>query len=398
MNWPKNSSDIKKMHICVIVTVPFVLVNHLKNQISATVKKGHHLSLVSSPGLELDEISRLTGATAHPIPIARNISPWADLQSLLALYRFFRQKKFDCVHSITPKAGLLSAIAAFVARVPIRFHTFTGQPWATLSGPVRWIAQFCDWLIIKLNTRCYADSESQKKYLIQYKIGPSKKIRVLGKGSLSGVDFNKFNLEQWAPQKNEIRKELRIPESAKVINFTGRINLEKGIQELISAFEKLLDEKRDLFLLLVGPFEEIRGQIPFTLRQRIEKNNRILIIGNTSSPEKYFTASDLLCLPSYREGFGNVVIEAGAMGLPAVATQVVGLVDAVISEKTGILVPPMNVLSLYHALKTLLDNDSLRVKMGNEAKQHARLFDKKIITTLVLKEYDEILQDDSLFK
>ena len=185
----------------------------------------------------------------------------------------------------------------------------------------------------------------------------------------------------------EIRRELHIPNHASIINFTGRLNLEKGIQELIEAFENLTREQEDFFLLLIGPFEINREPIPFELMERIQKNPRIRILGDSPQPEKFFAISDVLCLPSYREGFGIVVLEAAAMGLPAIGTRVVGLVDSIVDGKTGILVPPKDSEALYRALQSMFNDNELRKKMGQNAKHRAKSFSSSYINGMVLKEY-----------
>lgn len=379
------------MKLCRIATVPFVFSHHLHSQITATVEMGHEVYLVSSAGPTLDAVALETGSSNCPIDIQRTISPWKDLRSLLKLCIYFRNKNFDIVHSITQKAGLLTSLAGFLTGVPVRLHTFTGQPWMYKKGLVRWVSKVCDRLIVRLNTQCYADSRSQRDYLARQGIANKGEIRVHGPGSLAGVDLQKFDFEKWKSFRHQIRRELNISDEASVINFTGRVNLEKGVRELIDAFEDLGTEQREVILLLVGPFEVDREPIPSELIQRIKNNPKIRILGNSPQVEKYFAISDLLCLPSYREGFGIVVLEAAAMGIPTVGTRIVGLVDSVVDGETGILVPPGDSRSLRDALNGLLEDDELRRKMGINAFDHAKLFDSRQINGMVLKEYDELM-------
>ena len=378
------------MKLCRIATVPFVFIYNLRGQITATIKEGHEVYLVSSAGPSLETVGQENGAHLFPISIHRSISLWNDLKALLDLARYFRKMKFDLVHSVTQKAGLLTALAGFMTRVPVRLHTFTGQPWMHKRGWVRWASKFCDWLMLKLNTRCYADSQSQSDYLVQQGIANKGEIEILGPGSLAGVDLNKFNREMWVSARGQIRRGWNVPDGACVINFTGRINLEKGIRELIDAFECLDIEQKEIFLLLVGPFEVNREPIPPELMQRIQKNPHIRVVGESSQPEKFFAISDIFCLPSYREGFGIVALEAAAMGLPTVGTRVVGLVDAIIDGKTGILVPPKDSQALHKALSRLLADNQCLKKMGQNAMNHAKSFDSRYINRLVLGEYDKL--------
>ena len=379
------------MRICRVATVPFMFLHHLDSQIAATVAAGHEVHLVSSPSSDFrDEIQdhlQLNGVHFHAIKIPRKFSSLSDLRALIALYRLFRRVRFDVVHSITSKAGLLCAVAAKVAQVPIRLHTFIGQPWAGLSGPNRWAAKACDWLIVRLNTQCYADSDSQRALLVAEGIARSGKIKTLGAGSIAGVDLSRFEAGRF--NRDMIKAELAIPHDAQVIVFLGRINREKGIVELVTAFN-LLSQKgiQNVFLLIIGPFESDSHDLPAATKNNLEHNPYIRVLGYTDNPEKYLAVADLFCLPSYREGFGSVVIEAAAMGVPTVASRVVGLVDAVVDDMTGLLVPAKDADGLADALALLLGNPQLRRKLGIAAQARARaLFDSAAVNRCVLEEY-----------
>jgi len=379
------------MRICRVATIPFIFLHHLDSQIAATVAAGHEVHLVSSPssgfrdGIQDD--LRSSGIHFHAIEIPRKVSLLADLRALIALYGFFRRRQFDIAHSITSKAGLLCAIAALAAGVPIRLHTFVGQPWAGLSGPIRWISKACDWLIVRLNTQCYADSDSQRAYLVAEGIARDDHIKTLGAGSIAGVDLSRFDANRF--DKYRIKAELAIPLDAQVIAFVGRINREKGIVELVTAFN-LLSQKgiKNAFLLIIGPFEADSDSLPEATRNGLGRDPRIRVLGYIEAPEKYLAVADVFCLPSYREGFGSVVIEAAAMGVPAVATRVVGLVDAVVEDRTGLIVPAKDADALADALARLLENPQLRLQLGMAAQARARaLFESNAVNQLVINEY-----------
>lgn len=380
------------MRICRVTTVPFFLIHHLHDQIQAAIGAGNEVFLVSSNDPDAAKLEALFAAKFHAIEIPRKISLYADLLALIQLYRFFRRSNFDIVHSATPKAGLLCAIAGLWAGVPVRLHTFTGQPWANLRGVVRWVAKLCDWLIVKLNTRSYTDSASQRAFLVSEGIANEGKLVVLGAGSLAGVDLQKFDSARF--DKKAIKDELSLPEDTKVIAFVGRVTRDKGVVELITAFEQLRSSGMNVFLLLVGPFEPERDPLPESIVRELLGNPHVRVIGYAQNPEKYLAVADLLCLPSYREGFGNVVIEAAAMGVPAVATRIVGLCDSVADGVTGVLVAPRDVAALAGALDALLTDDGKRVKMANEARARAaRLFDSKVVNALMLEEYKSLTED-----
>jgi glycosyltransferase involved in cell wall biosynthesis len=382
------------MRICRVTTVPFVLHNHLRSQIEATVAAGHEVHLVSSessgfPG-EIGDDRRIPGAHFHPIPIAREMHLGADLRSLVALYRFLRRTKCEVLHSVTSKAGLLCAVAGFAARVPIRLHTFAGQPWAGRRGPGRWLSKACDWLIVRMNTRCYADSESQRDYLISEKVADGRHIKTLGAGSIAGVDLERFAAGRFA--KDQLKAELLIPLESPVIVFAGRLSREKGVVELLAAFERLSHLRRPPpYLLLIGPSESGAQAVPGASDADLARVSNVRAVGYAAAPEKYFAVADVLCLPSYREGFGSVVIEAAAMGVPAVVTRVVGLVDAVVEDVTGLFVSPRDVEALARALGRLLDDPALRQKMGTAARDRARRqFDSLLVNGLVINEYEAL--------
>jgi glycosyltransferase involved in cell wall biosynthesis len=380
------------MRICRVTTVPFVLHHHLRSQIQATVAAGHEVHLVSSQtsgfsGQSGDECP-IDGTQFYGIPIARQISPGADLRAMVALYRYFLRNRCEVVHSVTSKAGLLCAVAGFAARVPLRLHTFIGQPWAGLRGPVRSISKACDWLIVRLNTQCYADSASQRDYLVAEKVARKGDIKTLGAGSIAGVDLARFLPGRF--QKAQIKAELNIPIDAPVIVFTGRLGREKGIVELLAAFDLLSrDRQSSPYLLLIGPSESGAQAVPGASSQDLANHPTIRSVGYTATPERYFSVADVLCLPSYREGFGSVVIEAAAMGVPAVVTRVVGLMDAVVGDETGLFVPPRDVVALANALVRIIDDDALRQRLGEAARARAnRQFDSAMVNDLVIKEYE----------
>lgn len=372
------------MRIVRIATVPFFVLHHLEGQIRALVAAGHEVTVVTSPGEGFERIAALGVARVVAVEIAREISPLSDLVSLAGLLRAIRELKPDLVHTNTPKAGLLGALAAFLCRVPVRLHTFTGQAWAERSGPVRWLSRLADRLVIALNTRCYADSASQRDFLVAEGIATPARLRVLGSGSLGGVDLTRFDPERLRPAAAAARAKLGIAASERVVVFIGRVTRDKGIAELVAAFGAL----QGAALVLVGPFEPERDPLPEETRRGIERNPAIRAVGYDASPEAYLAFADLLCLPSYREGFGNVVIEAAALGVPCVGTRIVGLSDAVVDGETGILVPPKDAAALAAALASLLRDDARRTALGEAARRRVRAeFDAERMNALLLEEY-----------
>ena len=375
-----------------VSTISFFVVSQLKKQIEDLSRNGYQVVIVSGEDEGIDVLKRI-GDKHVSIEIPREIKPFNDMLALWRLYKLFRKEKFDVVHSTTPKAGLLCSIAGVLARVSVRMHTFTGQAWATRGGLVRLISKFSDKIIIKLNHQTYADSSSQVLFLKNEKIIDSVgRIKVLGQGSLSGVNLTRFNKENWKNKKNSLREEFGIPSDSKVLLFLGRVARDKGIKELLEAFNKVCAIKKNVYLFIVGPEEKTNDPVLTKLISSARHNPVIRFQSYTTSPEKYLALSDIMCLPSYREGFGTVVIEAAAMGVPTVGTEVQGLVDSVINHETGILVPAHDSDSLAQELLSLLSNEELLLELGKNAHQRAvEFFASDTISQYVMQEYDKFL-------
>jgi len=385
-------NELQGVRIARVSTVPYFMVTQLKGQIEYLSEMGAKVVVITSPGPELKMVAG-KNVSVKTIDIPRSIQPFRDLVALLRLLRCFRSNRFAIVHSTTPKAGLLCAVAGAFLRVPVRLHTFTGQPWVSLTGPVRHLARWADWLIGRLTTRCYADSESQRDFLVAERVVSASKIGVIGKGSVAGVDLQRFDPTRWSEgEKAAMRRELSLSVSGHVILFVGRVTGDKGIRELLKAFDALLHEGYDLDLLLVGPLDTELGGAAGLDAKTLVKQRRVRHVGYTDCPERYMAIADFLCLPSYREGFGTVVIEAAAMGLPTVGTQIYGLSDAVEDGVTGTLVPPRNVGALAEAIREMLNNQTRLARMGQAARARCLAdFDSTKVNALVAKEYARLL-------
>jgi len=379
------------MKIARIATVPFFLQNHLREQICATVAAGHEVTLVSSSGPEVSLLTAIPGIRFHRIEIPRKISPLRDLLALWELFKLLRHERYDIVHSTTPKAGMLTAVAAYLAGIPVRLHTFTGQPWMEMRGILRYMAKAGDRVTASLNTQCYADSFSQREFIIAEQVATPRQIHVLGAGSLAGVDLQRFNPDAWITRKDSILAEFGINPGTKVITFIGRLTKDKGIDELVMAFESLRDGGMDCVLLLVGPQDTDWGTLSTAVRHTIKNDSGIRCVGYSSEPERYLAVTDIFCLPSYREGFGNVVIEAAAMRVATVGTDIVGLRDAIVDGETGLLVPPKSHVALARALAALMADEKQRKAMGEKARTRAvALFDAQKVNATVVGEYQRL--------
>jgi len=379
------------MRICRVATIPFYFVSQLKEQIYELIEAGHEVTLITSSGPELSQFEHHKKLNIKVIEIPRSIHPFKDIIALFRLMVFFLFHRFDIVHSYTPKAGLLTALAAFITKQPKRLHTWTGQQWLNMKGFNRIICRIADRFIGLLSSQCYVDSPSQKRLLISESIIHPDKISVIGNGSLAGVNTSRFNSDRWSVADREaVLKKLRIPSDSTVITFIGRINEYKGIRELFSAFIEIC-RKRNLDLLMVGPIDNEHNDI-INIIEGIHDHPRIHFTGYTSTPEFYLAVTDILCLPSYREGFGTVVIEAASMGIPTVGTIIDGIIDAIVDKETGLLVPARDVNSLMEALLLLIDNPDFRNSLGEKALYRCRtFFNSKTMNLLTIKEYEKLV-------
>lgn len=379
---------LKGVKIARVSTVSFFVETQLRSQIAAIAETGADVTVVASePHLSCE----ISGARYVPIEIPRKINLLRDAIALLKLWSFFRQSGFQIIHSTTPKAGLLCSLAAKLAGVPVRLHTFTGQPWVELGGIKRLISKSSDKLIALLNTHCYADSHSQKSFIVENGIADCKRISVLGSGSLAGIDLQRFDPERFSDVDNQkLRVELGIPMDAKILLFVGRLTRDKGIIELVVAFNEILGNGQHAYLILLGPLETDIDVLLDGLSSEVR--GRIVMPGFSAEPERFMATADLLLLPSYREGFGTVVIEAAAMNLPAVCSDIYGLTDAIVDGETGLLVAARDGKGLAAAIEHLLINSELRRKMGRCARVRVeREFSSHRMNELVIEEYAELL-------
>jgi glycosyltransferase involved in cell wall biosynthesis len=371
--------------LCFVATIPAAVNSFLKGHIRASAQKWS-VSIVSHP--EGAELLGDIKVRFVPLKIERKASPWRDLSAAVRLLMLFRRERFDLVHSIMPKTGLLAMLAGRLSGTPARMHTFTGQVWANRQGWQRMMLKICDRLVVALATHILVDSRSQLAFLISEGVLKPGQGRVIGHGSICGVDPERFRPD--ARVRHVIRRELEIPDTATVLLFMGRMNRDKGLLDLATAFAEIAGRKPDAVLLLVGAEEDVSfGRIQQICAPHRERLRRV---GFTDHPERYLAAADILCLPSQREGFGQVIIEAAASGVPAVASRIYGITDAVEDGVTGLLVPAGDVAELTKALLALIDDQALRRKMALAAKQRTlALFASENITREQMGLYEQAM-------
>ena len=378
------------MKLARVATMSFSIVSQLRKQLEAIKNQKIDITIISGRDDGMEFIDNLD-IPHKDIQIPRDISLIKDFLALVNLYLYFKREDFDIVHSTTPKAGLLTSIAGFFARVPIRLHTFTGQAWANLSGFKKWICIQMDKVIISLNTQVYADSFSQVEFLLEQKVIKNlEDIKVLGDGSLAGVDLQRFSDMEKEIFRDRRRAEFNIPHESFVFIYLGRINIDKGINELIQSFNQLTKENKNTHLILVGPIDIKQPTEKNRVENLIKDSINITRYEYTDSPERFLSMSDVLCCPSYREGFGTVVIEAAAMGITSIGSDVVGLKDSIINNQTGLLFRCGDSEDLREKMQLLMDNHELRKSLSENAVKNAmNRFSSSRLSNLVLDEYRE---------
>jgi len=373
--------------ICIVVTSPFYIEVFVASQIRALSKLYEVTVIVNTQEVGLLQ-SLGIDAKLIQVRIERKIHPLNDIRALLELFRIFREREFDVVHSATPKAGLLAMVASFMALIPIRIHTFTGQVWVTKKGIMRLLIKLADKVTAFFASDILVDSSSQREFIVEEGVVPSSKASVLANGSVSGVDVNRFRPD---PEfRAKIRKALRIPINSFVILYMSRLTRDKGAIMMAKIFAKYGVGSQGSHLLIVGPDEE-------SLRPQMKEvcwhcSNQVHFVDQVHCPEEYMASADVFCLPSYREGFGTVLINAAAAGIPAIASRIYGSSDAVVDGVTGFLFEPGNISEGARLLEHLEAHPELRSSMGIRARARAiEKYSEELLTNSLLLFYENRL-------
>lgn len=373
--------------ILFVVTTPLTANVFLHRHFEELSK---HYKIILCVNTNLHDLSSVVMKFVEVIHIdfQRKISLYNDIVSLLKLFLIICRIRPSVVHSVTPKAGLLTMLASYFAGVNFRWHTFTGQIWITRRNLAKFIFKKIDKLIVFFSSQVFTDSESQRNLLVKEEIASVNKISVLGYGSISGV-----NIERFFPSiniKNEVRKKIAKNQDSCVFLYVGRLARDKGLFDLIEAFRLTFSSLNKIELWIVGPNEE---GLQFELEAISQSNNLpISFIGPTDLPEDYMRAADVFVLPSYREGFGTVIIEAGACCVPAIAYRIDGVVDAIEDGFSGILVALKDIESLSKSMLFLAENPNRRIEMGNNARNRVeKFFSSDAITSAWLTQYKTVL-------
>lgn len=374
--------------ICFIVSAPGTACAFLRRPIE---KLSNYFDVyVVANGATAENLAQLKLSGFKDIPISRRPSPLMDLKALSILTQYFKDEKFDAVHSITKKASLLTTFAARWAKVPHRIHHFTGQMWCTMTGFRRRFYRYLDVIISRHDTNLLVDGYSQLKYLEENKIFPVGNASVLGHGSICGADTDRF-----APNpavRKELRDSIGISDNKVVFVFLGRLKREKGIGELLLAFDEILETCEDAFLLLVGVDEE-NWSSRLSDYKHVKNGENVVCYGKTPRPEALLAASDIFVLPTYREGFGVSVLEASSTGLPVICSDTYGVMDAMKDDITGLRCKTYDVKSLAKCMIKLYSDEDLRKELGEHGRDFVlNYFSADFVSDEWLKYYQEVLR------
>lgn len=353
------------------------------------LNKGYEVVSVSSPGPELEGL-RKEGIKVLEIPMERHISLMRDIVSLFRLIRVFLEEKPEMVHSMTPKAGLLCMLAAWTTRVPKRVHTFTGLVWPTATGMARRILMATDWITCACATHVIPEGQGVMNDLQNHIT--KKPMKVLGYGNVRGVDMLHFSKR---PEVISMSNSLKNPDVFTFV-FVGRIVRDKGMDELMEAFSNLINDNKNVRLFLVGNYEQELDPVSELTIEHIKSIPQIQAVGPKYGDEllAYYAASDCFVFPSYREGFPNTVMEAGAMGLPSIVTDINGSREIIVNGENGVIIPSKDTKALYNAMNKMIEDRETYASMATKARPMIESrFEQGYVRSCLLDFYDEILSN-----
>lgn len=376
-----------------ITTAPISLNVLLSGQMRYMNEHGFEVVMVSSDGPELQKVKQTEGCRHHIIPMTRKMTPVGDLRCLWQLYRFFKKEKPDIVHSHTPKGGLLGMLAARMAGVKIRVHTVAGLRYVTTKGFSRRILVFMERLTARCANYVWPNSYSLQEFIKAHKLAKPSKLEVIGRGSSNGINLKRYSPTAIIAEKLEqTKKQMQYDETNFYFLTVGRIVHDKGMDELLNAFVRLYETEPLARLVLVGAFEDEVDPVSEKARQLIQNHPGVVMAGWSDQVEYFMQLAHVLVHPSHREGFPNVLLQAGAMGCPIICSRIEGNIDIVEHEKTGLIFEVKNEELLLNQMQYAIKNPSILKKYAQALRQHIEQhFDQPIIHSLLHKKYLELL-------
>lgn len=382
-----------KKRICFITTVSITIKSFLIDLIKELDLLGYDVTVICKEDSSL--VNELPKNVKYiSIPMNRGINVFQSISCTIKLIKIFKSQKYDLIQYSTPNASLYASIAGFIARVPIRLYCQWGIVFVSFSGIKYYIFKAIEKIICQLSTKIEPDSFGNLKFSHQNNLYGPEKSEVIWNGSASGVNLDKFNISKKNIWRQKIREKYQISEEDIVIGFVGRLNRDKGVNELLSAYKELLEKCSNIKLIIIGANDKIH-ELDSTLYQWSLENPTIIYCGHVTNIEQYFSAMDIFVLPSYREGFGSVVIEAEAMGVPVIVTDIPGPTDAMVDQKTGLIVKKKDVNSLFEAMYELVHNHQMRLLMGqNGIELSTEKFNKEELLRYIIKDRKQLLDKE----
>jgi len=387
--------------LCIITTIPNTLKAFFGEQLTFLQKNGFDLTVISSPvakgyeklGQELPQ-----NVKYEKVQLQRVIKPLDDIKSFFKILFILKKNRFDIVQYATPKAALFGSIASWLVQAPVRLYLMWGLYYVTQSGIKKKIFKFLEKLVCFLSTNIAPDSKGNSRFAVEEGLCKAQKISVVHHGSANGVDTERFHPQKLVATGKKIRDDLQIPHEATVFGSITAIVGDKGVNEMVSAFIRISGEYNNVYLLIVGQTAE-KDPVSCTTLKSIRNHPRIRNIGWQKEPEKYLAAMDIFVLPTYREGLGVVNIEAGAMQLPVISTDVPGPQESIIDGKTGLLVPARQVEPLVNAMKRMLDDPAFAKQLGIAARQRVQeCFEQKKLWKAIVEHRNVLLKKSKHFK
>jgi glycosyltransferase involved in cell wall biosynthesis len=376
-----------------ITTAPISLNVLLPGQMKYMNEHGFDVVMVSSDGPELDIVKEREGCRHHIIPMTRRMTPFGDLKCLWLLYKFIKKERPDIVHTHTPKAGLLGMLAAKFAGVKLRIHTVAGLRYVTVKGFTRRVMVFMEKLTGKAATHVWPNSNSLKKFIQENKLIKPPKLEVIGYGSSNGVKLSRYSTATLDNIKLAETKQ-HIGYDDKLIYFlsVGRIVHDKGIDELLNAFVRIYETNKQTRLILVGAFEDEVDPVSDKARELIKTHPGIIMAGWSDAVEYYMSIAFTLVHPSHREGFPNVLLQAGAMNCPIICSRIEGNIDIVENDKTGLIFEVKNEEELFIKMQFAVSHPDTMKQYARTLRKHIeQYFDQPILHSFLHKKYLELL-------
>jgi glycosyltransferase involved in cell wall biosynthesis len=381
-----------------ITTLPQTAASFLQGQLSWLQQQGFQVTVMSSPGAQLEEFARREGICWQALPtLRRNLSPWHDTRAVRELADRLRELAPQIVHAHTPKAGLIGMAAAAIANVPVRIYQLHGLRFETSLGWRRAVLKSAERITCRLADRVICVSPSLRRRCLEEGLFDEQRSTVLCHGSVNGIDVEAFAGHDDLHQlRHETRQRMGIPADALCLGFVGRLVSDKGVVELHQAWRQLRAQFPSLHLLIVGPFE-LHDAVPPAVQHQLQHDRRVHLTGLDWNTRGYYAAMDVFTLPSHREGLGHVLLEAGAMGLPVVSCRVTGCVDAVCDGRTGRLIPRGDAVALAKAIAMYLGDADLRRRHGQAGREWVkRRFAQQPIWHALHQEYLRLVPQSSL--